>query len=51
MDRALAVLTIAAGSVQLVTYDTGMSMRAKWANLPVLKLRTDVGTGSEPEKR
>lgn len=51
VDRALAVHAIAAGSVQLVTYDTGMSMRAKWANLPVLKLRTDAGTGPEPETR
>ncbi|MDX3374696.1 PIN domain-containing protein [Streptomyces sp. ME02-6991-2A] len=51
VDRALAVHTIAAGSAQLVTYDTGMAMRAKWANLPVLKLRTDAGTGPEPEKR
>ncbi|MDT0424289.1 MULTISPECIES: PIN domain-containing protein [Streptomyces] len=51
VDRALAVHTIVAGSVQLVTYDTGMSMRAKWANLPVLKLRTDAGTGPGPETR
>ncbi|CAM5398712.1 hypothetical protein SVIOM74S_08926 [Streptomyces violarus] len=51
VDRALAVHTIAAGSAQLVTYDTGMAMRGKWANLPVLKLRTDAGTGPEPEKR
>lgn len=51
VDRALAVHAIAAGAVQLVTYDTGMSMRAKWAHLPVLKLRTDAGTGPEPEKR
>ncbi|MFH8362723.1 PIN domain-containing protein [Streptomyces anulatus] len=51
VDRALAVHTIAAGAAQLVTYDTGMAMRAKWANLPVLKLRTDAGTGPEPEKR
>ncbi|MFJ3189318.1 hypothetical protein [Streptomyces halstedii] len=29
VDRALAVHTIAAGPTQLVTYDTGMSIRAK----------------------
>lgn len=48
--RALAVHTIAAGAVHLVTYDAGMSLRVKWANLPVLKLRTDASTGPEPEK-
>ncbi|MCD9899045.1 hypothetical protein LUR56_00755 [Streptomyces sp. MT29] len=51
VDRALAVHSIAAGAVHLVTYDTRMSMLAKWANLPALKLRTDAGTGPEPEKR
>ncbi|MFC7794644.1 PIN domain-containing protein [Streptomyces cinereoruber] len=51
VDRALAVHTIASGPVQLVTYDTGMAMRARWVGLPVLKLRTDAGTGPEPEKK
>lgn len=42
---------MAAGSVQLATYDTGMLMRAKSANLAVLKLWTIEGTGSESEKK
>lgn len=35
--------------VTLVTYDTGQSTRARRAGLPVTKLRTDAGTGPEPE--
>ncbi|WP_331726486.1 PIN domain-containing protein (plasmid) [Streptomyces avidinii] len=50
IDRALAVRAIAAGPVRLVTYDTGQAMRAKTADMPVLKLRTDAGTGEEPNK-
>ncbi|MFJ9703372.1 PIN domain-containing protein [Streptomyces fradiae] len=48
IDRALAVQAIAAGPVQLVTYDTGQALRAKRVGLAVLKLRTDAGTGEEP---
>lgn len=48
IDRALAVQAIAAGPVQLVTYDTGQALRAKQAGLPVRKLRTDAGAGEEP---
>ncbi|WP_327385800.1 PIN domain-containing protein [Streptomyces sp. NBC_01207] len=51
VDRALAVYAMAAGEVQLVTYDTGMAMRAKMLNLPVLKLRNDAGTGIEPDRK
>jgi rRNA-processing protein FCF1 len=50
VDRVIAVQGIAAGQVQLVTYDTGQAMRAKTENLRVLKLRTDAGTGEEPKK-
>ncbi|MFB7256893.1 PIN domain-containing protein [Streptomyces nojiriensis] len=50
IDRALAARAIAAGPVRLVTYDTGQAMRAKAADMPVLKLRTDAGTGEEPNK-
>jgi rRNA-processing protein FCF1 len=50
IDRALAARAIAAGPVQLVTYDTGQAMRAKAADMPVLKLRTDAGTGEEPAR-
>ncbi|WP_225804791.1 PIN domain-containing protein [Streptomyces sp. NK15101] len=51
VDRATAVHSVAAGPVRLVTYDTGMALRAKQLGLPVLKLRTDAGTGPEPEKK
>jgi rRNA-processing protein FCF1 len=51
VDRALAVYAVASGTVRLVTYDTGMAMRAKMLGLPVQKLRTDAGTGEEPEKK
>jgi len=51
VDRATAVQSIAAGPVRLVTYDTGMALRARQLGLPVLKLRTDAGTGEEPEKK
>ncbi|WP_328940562.1 PIN domain-containing protein [Streptomyces sp. NBC_00250] len=51
VDRALTVRTMAAGPVRLITYDTSMAMRAKFATLPVLKLRTGAGTGKEPGKR
>ncbi|CAL9631552.1 PIN domain-containing protein [Streptomyces sp. enrichment culture] len=50
IDRALAVQAIAAGPVQLVTYDTGQALRAKQAGLAVRKLRTDAGTGEEPDR-
>ncbi|MFE1230621.1 PIN domain-containing protein [Streptomyces sp. NPDC058745] len=49
VDRSLAVYAVASGSVRLITYDTGMAMRAKMLGLPVEKLRTDAGTGPEPE--
>ncbi|MFH9959059.1 PIN domain-containing protein [Streptomyces roseolus] len=51
VDRATAVRSIAAGPVRLITYDTGMALRARQLGLPVLKLRTDAGTGEEPEKK
>ncbi|MGW6966416.1 PIN domain-containing protein [Streptomyces zaomyceticus] len=51
VDRATAVRSMAAGSVRLITYDTGMAFRAKQLGLPVLKLSTDAGTGEEPEKK
>jgi rRNA-processing protein FCF1 len=51
VDRALAVQTMASGPVRLLTYDTHMAMRARFAGLPVLKLRTDAGTGEEPVKK
>ncbi|MFB7239337.1 PIN domain-containing protein [Streptomyces sp. NPDC056269] len=51
VDRATAVQSMAAGPVRLITYDTGMAMRAKLLGLSVLKLRTDAGTGEEPESR
>ncbi|MGW7438228.1 PIN domain-containing protein [Streptomyces sp. NPDC054849] len=50
IDRALSARAIAAGPVRLVTYDTGQAIRAKTADMPVLKLRTDAGTGEEPNK-
>lgn len=49
VDRALALRTIAAGPVSLVTYDTGMALRAKIADMPCLKLRQELGP--EPEKK
>ncbi|MET9724662.1 hypothetical protein [Streptomyces zaomyceticus] len=51
VDRALTVRTMAAGPVRLITYDTSMAMRAKFATLPVRKLRTGAGTGKEPGKK
>ncbi|MEU3188383.1 PIN domain-containing protein [Streptomyces sp. NPDC006923] len=50
VDRVIAVQGIAAGQVQLVTYDTGQAMRARTESLSTLKLRTDAGTGEEPKK-
>lgn len=50
VDRVLAVQALAAGPVWLVTYDTGQATRAKQAGLPVRKLRTEAGTGEEPER-
>lgn len=50
VDRATAVQSTAAGPVRLITYDTGMALRAKQLGLPVLKLSTDAGTGEEPER-
>ncbi|MGW1940136.1 PIN domain-containing protein [Streptomyces goshikiensis] len=49
VDRASALHALAAGPVRLVTYDTGMALRAKMAEMPVIKLRKD--PGPEPEKR
>lgn len=49
VDRALALHALAAGPVQLVTYDTGMALRSKMAGMPCLKLRKD--PGPEPEKK
>lgn len=51
VDRALSVQTLASGPFRLITYDTSMAMRARFVGLPVLKLRTDAGTGEEPEKK
>ncbi|MFD8477547.1 PIN domain-containing protein [Streptomyces globisporus] len=49
VDRTLALRTMAAGPVTLVTYDTGMALRAKMADVPCQKLSKDLG--SEPEKK
>ncbi|MCM2388760.1 PIN domain-containing protein [Streptomyces albipurpureus] len=49
VDRALALRTVAAGPVTLVTYDTGMALRAKIADVPCRKLSKDLGP--EPEKK
>ncbi|MGW7397111.1 PIN domain-containing protein [Streptomyces cyaneofuscatus] len=49
VDRALALRTMAAGPVTLVTYDTGMALRAKMADVPCRKLSKDLGP--EPEKK
>ncbi|MFF5921956.1 hypothetical protein ACFY8C_26955 [Streptomyces flavochromogenes] len=38
VERALATYAVAAGPVQLVTYDTGTTMPARSVKLPVLKL-------------
>jgi rRNA-processing protein FCF1 len=45
VDRALAVVPLAAGHVTLLTYDTGQAMRARAAGLQVKKLR------EEPEQQ
>ncbi|MDF3294266.1 PIN domain-containing protein [Streptomyces silvisoli] len=50
IDRALAVQTLAAREVLLLTYDTGQSTRARTAGLKVNKLRDDAGSGPEPAK-
>jgi hypothetical protein len=47
IDRAVAVEPLAARKVTLLTYDTGQSMRARMAGLPVVKLRKEIG--KEPE--
>lgn len=49
IDRAVAAQALAGKPVTLVTYDTGQSTRARRAGLRVRKLRTDAGTGPEPE--
>jgi rRNA-processing protein FCF1 len=43
VDRAVAVQTIAGRNVTLLTYDTGMSTRARSAGLRVVKLSEDIG--------
>ncbi|MEU4778295.1 PIN domain-containing protein [Micromonospora sp. NPDC023633] len=43
IDRALAVELLASRPVCLVTYDTGMAMRAKAAGLQVVKLEQELG--------
>ncbi|WP_190195025.1 PIN domain-containing protein [Streptomyces minutiscleroticus] len=48
VDRALALRTVAAGPVTLVTYDTGMALRAKVADVPCMKLHKKLGR--EPER-
>ncbi|MFW3470020.1 PIN domain-containing protein [Streptomyces microflavus] len=49
VDRALALQMVAAGPVTLVTYDTGMALRAKIADMPCQKLLKELGP--EPEKK
>jgi rRNA-processing protein FCF1 len=49
VDRALALSVVAAGPVQLVTYDTGMALRAKIAGVPYRKLRKALGP--EPDRK
>ncbi|MCX4506724.1 PIN domain-containing protein [Streptomyces anulatus] len=49
VDRTLALRTVAAGPVTLVTYDTGMALRAKMADVPCRKLSKNLG--HEPEKK
>lgn len=48
VDRTLALGTMAAGPVTLVTYDTGMALRAKIAGVPCMKLPKELGP--EPER-
>lgn len=43
VDRAVAVQTLADRDVTLLTYDTGMSTRARNAGLRVVKLQEDIG--------
>ncbi|MFC4018961.1 PIN domain-containing protein [Micromonospora sp. GCM10011542] len=43
IDRALSVEPLAGRQVTMVTYDTGMAMRAKAAGLEVVKLEQDLG--------
>jgi hypothetical protein len=43
VDRAVAVQTLAGQDVTLLTYDTGMSTRARNAGLRVKKLHEDIG--------
>jgi hypothetical protein len=43
IDRALAVEPLAARKVTLLTYDTGQSMRARAAGMPVKKLTKPIG--------
>ena len=43
IDRALAVEPLAARRVTLLTYDTGQSMRAQAAGMPVKKLTKPIG--------
>lgn len=49
VDRALALRAMAAGPVTLMTYDTGMALRAKLAGVPCGKLSKE--PGPEPEKK
>ncbi|WP_331740616.1 PIN domain-containing protein (plasmid) [Streptomyces cyaneofuscatus] len=48
VDRAFSLHLVAAGPVTLVTYDTGMALRAKVAGMPCMKLPKELGP--EPEK-
>jgi hypothetical protein len=48
VDRALAVRALAGREVTLLTFDTGMSMRARQAGLRAEKLTKPVG--DEPAK-
>ena len=48
--RAQAVMPLAARKVMLLTYDTGQSMRARAAGLPVVKLAKPIGTQPKPSK-
>lgn len=47
VDRAVAIMPLAAREVAFVTYDTGQSMRARAAGLRVVKLTRPIG--EEPE--
>ncbi|MFB7359681.1 PIN domain-containing protein [Streptomyces gardneri] len=51
VDQALSLQTRASGPVRLVTYDTGMALRAKIAGMPVRKLRKDPGPEPAPDKK